>query len=185
VSNPYPLPPPTPPQPAWGQAAPTSRPGPARWPVFVAMAIALVALGVAIGSWFRPLPDNKPAPPPPAPTFNAQQVADAKAKVCAAYDRIHHAVLANTGRSGGTDPALLLGVAANARLALYDGGQYLTKTLAQQPATPADLSAAVRALIDAYQELAVNYMAEATDAEIQSSFQTLENTGSKVSGMCT
>jgi hypothetical protein len=94
-------------------------------------------------------------------------------------------VLANTGRSGGTDPALLLGVAANARLALYDGGQYLIKTLAQQPATPPDLSAAVRALVDAYQELAVAYMAEANDAEIQSSFQTLESAGSKVSGMCT
>jgi hypothetical protein len=185
VSNPYPLQPPSTPQPPWAQAPPAARSGPARWPAFLGIAIALIALSVAISSWFRPLPDNKPAPPTPTATFSTQQVADAKGKVCAAYDRIHHAVLANTGRSGGTDPALLLGVAANARLALYDGGQYLTKTLVQQPATPADLSAAVRSLIDAYQELAVNYMAEASDAEIQSSFQTLENAGSKVSGMCT
>jgi hypothetical protein len=183
VSNPTPWPPPTPSQPPWAQAAPAPRSGSARWPAFVGIAIALIALGVAISSWFRP-PENKPPSSTPAPTFSAQQVADAKAKVCAAYDRIHHAVLANTGRNGGTDPASVLGLAANARIALYDGGQYLTKVLAQQPATPTELGTAVRALVDAYQELAVNYMAEATDADNQSAFQTLETTGSKVAGMC-
>ena len=181
-----PQPPPPASQPPWAQVALPPRPGPAKWPTFVAVAIALVALGIAISSWFRPPPpDNKLAPPRPTPTFSTPQVADAKAKVCAACDRIHHAVLRNTGRNGGTDPASVLGLAANARIALYDGGQYLTKILAQQPATPADLATAVRALVDAYQELAVDYMAEANDTEIQTSFQTLENAGSKVSGMCT
>jgi hypothetical protein len=183
VSNP-PFPPESSAPPPWAASPTTHRRSP-QLLLITSLAIALLALGVAIGSWFRPAPDNKPTPPPPAPAFNGQQVADAKAKVCAAYDRIHHAVLANTGRNGGSDPASVLGLAANARLALYDGGQYLMKTLAQQPATPADLATAVRALVDAYQELAVNYMAEAPDAEIQSSFQTLDATGSKVSGMCT
>src|SRR5262249_22641955 len=117
-------------------------------------------------------------------TYSNQQVADAKAKVCAAYEKVHHAVLANTGRSGGSDPALLLGVAANARIALYDGGDYLVKTLTAETSTPADLAGATRALASAYQELAVAYMTEATDPEIQSSFQAVETTGSKVSGMC-
>ena len=151
--------------------------------VFLVFAL-LVTIGVAIVGWFRPAAGNKSAPSPPAPTYSNQQVADAKAKVCAAYEKVHHAVLANTGRSGGSDPALLLGVAANARIALYDGGDYLVKTLTAEPATPADLAGATRALASAYQELAVAYMTEATDPEIQSSFQAVETTGSKVSGMC-
>ena len=48
----------------------------------MSLGIALLAIGVAIGAWFRPLPKNEP---PPAPTYSSQQVADAKAKVCAAY----------------------------------------------------------------------------------------------------
>lgn len=184
MSNVPPWTPPSPQQPPWAPRAAAPRPVPARCPAFAALAVALVAVGVAIGAWVRPLPDNKPSPPPAAPNFSAQQVADAKTKVCAAYDKIHHAVLANTGRSEGTDPASVLGLAANARLALYDGGQYLMKTLGQAPATPADLAAGTRTLVDAYQELAVNYMSDATDAEIQNSFQAVQDAGSMVSGMC-
>jgi NH3-dependent NAD+ synthetase len=128
----------------------------------------LVLLSVAIVGWFRPLPTK----PLPAPTYSNQQVADAKTKVCAAYERVHHAVLANTGRSGGSDSTATLAVAANARLTLYDGGEYLLKTLTQEPATPADLTEATRALVSAYQELAVDYMTEATDPEINSSFSS-------------
>lgn len=156
-----------------------------RWPTFAFFTVALsVTLGVAIVGWFRPGASTRSVSAPSAPTYSDQQTVEAKTKVCAAYEKVHHAVLANTGRSGGSDPALLLGVAANARLALYDGGEYLTKTLTQEPATPADLAGATRALANAYQELAIAYMAEASDPEIQSAFQTVENTGSKVSGMC-
>ena len=149
--------------------------------MFALLAVGLlVTLVVAIVGWFRPVP----AKPPPAPVYSSQQVADAKTKVCAAYEKVHHAVLANTGRSGGNDPTATLAVAANARIALYDGGEYLVKTLAQEAATPADLAEATRALVTAYQELAVGYMAEAADDEINSSLQAVDTTGSKVSGLC-
>lgn len=169
--------------PPWPAATPPKQAR--QWPIFVFFAVALLAtLGVAIAGWFRPEASNKPGSLPQAPTYSDQQTVEAKAKVCAAYEKVHHAVLANTGRSGGSDPALLLGVAANARLALYDGGEYLTKTLTQEPATPAGLAGATRALASAYQELAIDYMAEASDTDIQSALQTVESTGSKVSGMC-
>lgn len=178
--------PPPPPAPS-PPSRPSAGPPPRRpqWPIFAVSAVALlVTLGVAIVGWFRPEGSNRPVPPPAASTYSDQQRVEAKAKVCAAYEKVHHAVLANTGRSGGTDPALLLGVAANARLALYEGGEYLTKALGQEPATPADLAGATRALANAYQELALDYMTEASDTEVQSAFQTVESTGSKVSGMC-
>ena len=60
----------------------------------------LVTLGVAIVGWFRPVPAKQPAPP----TYSAQQVADAKTKVCAEYQRVHSAIKASTARDMGTDP---------------------------------------------------------------------------------
>src|SRR5262249_1858418 len=153
--------PPLPPQPgpgAWPMPPAPHRPS--RRLAIASFAIAVIAVGVAIGSWFRPVPDNKPPAASPPPTaFTEQQTTDAKEKVCQTYEKVHQAVLTNTGRSGGSDAIALLGVAANARLALYDGGEYLLKTLAQQPATPPELATAIQQLVDSYQLLAINYMA--------------------------
>lgn len=147
----------------------------------VSLGIALVAAGIAIGAWFRPLPKNDP---PPAPTYSSQQVADAKSKVCAAYAKVHHAVLANTGRTGDSDPTTQLALAANARIALFDSGEYLLKILAREPAASSNLVEATRALADSYQELALDYLSEAPDAAIAASRQTIENTGSRVREIC-
>ena len=48
----------------------------------------LLTLAVAIVGWFRPLP----AKPPSAPVYSSQQIADAKAKVCAEYQKVHSAI---------------------------------------------------------------------------------------------
>ena len=48
--------PPAPGPPPWPQVAPSR---PQRWPMFASLVIALVAIGLAIGCWFRPLPSNK------------------------------------------------------------------------------------------------------------------------------
>ncbi|WP_156623255.1 hypothetical protein [Mycobacterium sp. 1164966.3] len=149
--------------------------------VVLVLVALLVTLGVAVAGWFRPAPSNKPSA---AQTYTDQQIAMARTKVCAAYDKVHHAVLANTGRDGDNDPGTVLGVAANARIALYDGGNYLLKVLAEESATPGALAEAIRALSSAYQQLAINYMAEAPDPELKSSRDVVEAAGSKVSEMC-
>ncbi|MCV7166447.1 hypothetical protein H7I75_19980 [Mycobacterium stomatepiae] len=143
-----------------------------------------MALGVAIGSWFHPVPDNKPSPTPSAATFSEQQIAAAKTKVCATYQKVHQAVLVNTGRSGGTDQTAVLGLAANARIALYDGGDYLLRTLADEPATPSEVAAAVRRLANSYQELAIGYMAEASQSETESSLHAGDEPNSTLSCIC-
>jgi len=178
VSN---VPPPQPAPPAWAAAPLSAGSRPSRGLAIVSLVIAFVAIGVAIGAWFRPLPKNEP---PPAPTYSSQEVADAKSKVCAAYVTVHHAVLANTGRSGENDPTTILALAANARIALFDGGEYLLKILGREPSTAADLAAAVRALADSYQQLALDYLAEATDANIDASRQAIETNGSAVREIC-
>jgi hypothetical protein len=143
-----------------------------------------MALGVAIGSWFRPMPDNKPPPAPSLPSFTDQQIADAKAKVCSTYEQVRKAVVANTSRNGGDDPTATLAVAANARTALYDGGDYLSKTLAQQAATSPELAKAIQKLVDSYQQLAIGYMAEVPDSDLQSSRDAVSNAGTTVYGLC-
>lgn len=178
VSN---VPPPQPPPPAWATAASPTGSRPSRGLAIVSLVIAFVAIGIAVGAWFRPLPKNEP---PRAPSYSSQEVAEAKGRVCAAYAKVHHAVLANTGRSGENDPTTLLALAANARIALFDGGEYLLKVLAREPAIASELAVATQALADSYQQLALDYLAEATDADIAKSRQTIETTGSKVREIC-
>jgi len=125
--------------------------------------MAAIAICFAIGAWFRPLPYNKP--PPIAPAYSDQQVAEAKSNVCTAYARVHRAVGLTSGRSG-DDPISRLAVATSGRQALDVGGSYLLAKLAQEPATPPDLAAAIRKLADTFQELTVDYLAEVGDSEL-------------------
>ncbi|HSS23221.1 MAG TPA: hypothetical protein VLL82_02155, partial [Mycobacterium sp.] len=101
-----PPPPSAPPvPPPWPPAIP---PAPRQWPMFVLLVVALlVTLGVAIVGWFRPVP----AKPPAAPTYSNQQVADAKASVCTAYEQVRKAGDVAGARNGGSDPISILTVA--------------------------------------------------------------------------
>jgi hypothetical protein len=147
---------------------------------FLVVAI-LLTLGVAIVGWFRPVPGGEH---PNAPQYTDQQMADAKAKVCSTYEQIRKAVVTNTSRNGGEDPTATLAVAANARTALYDGGDYLSKTLAREPATPPELAKAIQELVSSYQKLAIDYLAEVPDSEQQSSRDAVSNAGTAVFGLC-
>lgn len=140
----------------------------------------LMTLAVAIVGWFRPI---QPKPPSP-PTYTAQQTADAKAKVCATYEQVRKAVVTNTSRSGGDDPTATLAVAANARAALYNGGDYLSKTLMREPATPPELAKAINTLVNSYQKLAIDFLSDAPDSEQQASRDAVGNAGTAVYGLC-
>jgi len=105
----------------------------------VAVILALAALGLAAWAAFRP------AATPSAPTYTAAQQADAKTAICAAADLVRRGVSLNTNLpvpGGEADVTGSLAVAANARVSLSDGGQYLLARL--DPATPAELADAVR-----------------------------------------
>jgi hypothetical protein len=152
-----------------------------QWPAFALLIIALIpTLGVAIVGWFRPAPP-KPSQPP---TYTKEQIADAKAKVCSIYEQVRKAVVANTTRNGGDDPTATLAVAANARAALYNGGDYLSKALAQEPSTPPELAKAIHTLVNSYQKLAIDYLSEAPDSEQQLSRDAVSNDGTAVYGFC-
>jgi hypothetical protein len=84
---------------------------------------------------------------PNAPNYSAAQRADAKQKICTATDLVRKGVSLNTNLQppgGPEDVTGSLAVAANARIALYDGGQYLLARL--DPATSPELADAVKKL---------------------------------------
>jgi hypothetical protein len=140
----------------WPPAQPPR--GHARWPVVVMFVITLVAVAAAVAAWLRPVPEVKPASPS-TPTFNDRKVANAKSKVCAAYEKIHHASVTNSGRSGGDDPTAQLAVAINERQIYEAGSAYLFTTLANEPAAPPDLAAAALKLANVFQALTLDNLA--------------------------
>jgi hypothetical protein len=82
---------------------------------------------------------------PNSPNYSGAQRADAKTKICAATDVVRKGVSLNTNlqpAGGPEDVTGSLAVAANARIALYNGGQYLLARL--DPATPPELADAVK-----------------------------------------
>ncbi|MCV7007242.1 hypothetical protein [Mycobacterium gordonae] len=147
----------------------------------MSLGIALVAAGIAIGAWFRPLPKNDP---PPAPTYSSQQVADAKSKVCAAYRLVRKALSATGSRDGGTDPTATLAVATSSRQALEVGSRYLLSELEEAPATTVDLALALRKLAGLYQAIAISYLAEVDEAEIEPLRRAAEQPSMDIDRFC-
>lgn len=128
--------------------------------------IALVAVtlmtAVAIVGWLRPV--SATTKPPPSPTYTAQQVTDAKTKVCAAFETVQKGVsLTSNAPNPGNVLALGEALAANGRLALTAGSAYLLDQL--QPATPQPLATEIRSFARLLLTLAVNYAAGAVDAD--------------------
>jgi hypothetical protein len=151
--------------------------------MFTLLVIALAAVGLAIGSWFRPLPSTKAAAPS-VPTYTDQQVASAKASMCAAFGRIDHALGVAAARSGGSDPTTGLAVATSTRQVFEVGSRYLLTRVAAEPATPPDLAEAVRKLANSYQDAVVAYLAEASDAELRPSLNAADDATLAMRRLC-
>ncbi len=114
----------------------------------IALVLALAALGLSAWTAFRPARGAADQ------TYSAGQQNDAKSGVCAAADTVRKGVSLNTNLQspgGEGDVTGSLAVAANARLALSDGGQYLIARL--DPATPSDVAAAVKTFANALMDI--------------------------------
>jgi hypothetical protein len=157
---------------------------PARWPAFTALAIALIGVIVGVIGWFRPPPNNSRPPSAPKPVYTGQQVTDARASVCAAYRKVHHALELSSARNGGSDPNAILVVATSGRQVLDAGSRYLLAKLSDKPATPPDLTYAVRKLAIAYQELAIDYLADVSDSEMQPTFRDSDDATMTIERLC-
>lgn len=175
------VPPPQPAPPAWAAAPLSAGSRPSRGLAIVSLVIACVAIGVAIGAWFRPLPKNEP---PRAPTYSSQEVADAKSKVCAAYTKVHTAIAASSARDMGADPTSKLAFALNGRQALLAGSEYLRTTLVHEPATPIGLATKVQKITDVYQELVINYLNGLRDEQMEETLHDGNDAARSIEDFC-
>lgn len=126
----------------------------------VAVVLAVVAVGLSAWAAFRP------AKEPAAPTYTAAQQSDAKAAICAAADLVRKGVSLNTNLpvpGGEGDVTGSLAVAANARVSLSDGGQYLLARL--DPATPSNLADPVREFANKLMDIGAGAIAGAQNTE--------------------
>lgn len=118
------------------------------------VALILVA-GLAIVGWFRPASHNNGLPSKPA-AYTDQQTAGARATLCTAFGNVDHALDLADSRS--TGPTAQLSVATSTRQVLDAGSRYLLAKLAEEPATPPDLAAAIRNQAGAYQDVVIGHL---------------------------
>jgi len=133
---------------------------PPRWPAFAALAVALIALAVSLVGWFRSEPHNNQ--PPPKASYTDQQIATAKANVCSAFGKLDRAVGVLKALPPDSDALV---VAVNTRQVFDVGSRNLFTTLAEEPATPADLATAVHKHASSLGEAVIGYQDGLTNSD--------------------
>lgn len=146
----------------------------------ISLVVAVAALVLAAWSLYRSDPGNR--------DYDAAQVADAKARACAAVDLVRRGVSLNTNlmpAGGAGDVTGAQAVAANARVSLYDGGQYLIARL--DPATPENLAAKVREFAENLMDIGANATAGVTndDAAQAQRLKNADDVSASLEELCT
>jgi hypothetical protein len=98
--------------------------------------------------------------------YSDTQRAQAKTRVCSAFDSVRRGVKLNTSIPvpGGPDDIVgTLAVGANARLSAYAGGLYLHERL--DPATPTELADQIRGFADLLTDIGASATAGASDSD--------------------
>jgi hypothetical protein len=141
-----------------------------------ALLIAVIAAAVAVVAWLRPGQSH---------SYSAEQSAEAKRNVCAAWVPIRKSVWEVTPNPRPGDPVALDAVAANVRLAMIGGGSFLKETVASEPATPGDLAKAVNSVAQTLQWMGVYYLARIdTQTVIGPLKHNLDSQGAVVDKLC-
>jgi hypothetical protein len=154
-------------------------------PLIAVSIVAVVALGLAGWALLRPAPG--PGSATEGVTYSDAQRAAGKTKVCAAFDIVRKGVTQNTNLQapgGPEDVVGTLAVAANARMSLYDGGQYLIARL--DPATSTELADAVRSFANNLMDIGAAATAGAvnTEPEQAARLKDADALNGTVAGLC-
>jgi hypothetical protein len=149
----------------------------------IAIVIAVIAVAVAIGAWFRPMP--KPEMPE-AKTYSEQEVADAKKAVCEAFQTVQSTLEASANQTppDPNDVMQKFTLSVNGRLASFAGGEYLYRQIAENPAAPPPLSAAVEELASAYQRATLAQIAQADRSKLDPIYQSADAAASRITEAC-
>ena len=151
--------------------------------VIVALVVAVVALGLSGWLLVRLAQEGMPN----SPNYSGAQRSDAKQKICSATDLVRKGVSLNTNLQppgGPQDVTGTLAVAANARISLYDGGQYLLARI--DPATPPELSDAVKKFANLLMDIGADATAGAQNSEPEQAtrLKQADDTNNSIAQMC-
>jgi hypothetical protein len=135
-------------------------PGVSRWAVPAALLISVVAIAVAI--WALVNESSRASAGTILP-------GDPKTRVCTAFDTVSKAVPLQTNMEMGPDPVARSSVSANARLALFGGGQYLLNQL--DAATPKKLADPVRTFANDLRDIGMNALADVQSSDTDQVFR--------------
>lgn len=171
-------PPPSGPPPTW----PPTPPKQSRALVIASLLIAIVAIAVAIGAWFRPV-GNETTSSTPSSQLSEQEVAKSDEAICAAHDFINRATQ-TAGRQTSDDPAVKAAIAINIRLGSTLSASYLLSQLDLNPATSAELAEAVKNLATAYQITTLTHFSDAPENEIDEAYKQLDSAERQVVEAC-
>jgi hypothetical protein len=149
----------------------------------ITLVVALAAAALSGYLLFRVMREGTPN----SPNYSGAQRSDAKQKICAATDVVRKGVSLNTNLQppgGPEDVTGSLAVAANARISLYDGGQYLLARL--DPATPPDLADTVKKFANLLMDIGANATAgsQNTQAEQAARLKEADAANTKVTELC-
>jgi hypothetical protein len=148
--------------------------------------IALLGAGAGVAAWFRPIPNNNLSTAPPSPAYTAQQADDAKSNVCDAYATVKKVVTANTHRinPAPSDEVGSLATGIYGPVSLYDGGDYLLKTLGEEPAAPQDLAKTIKSLSKTLQKLGMVDLAGEPDSVRDQLRHDADSYVAAIDGLC-
>src|SRR3954464_533665 len=138
--------------------------GPYRGRILLPITLVVAVAAAALSGWL--LIRQAQEGTPNSPNYTTAQRADAKQKICAATDLVRKGVSLNTNLQppgGPEDVTGSLAVAANARISLYDGGQYLLARL--DPATPTDLADSVKNFANLLMDIGANATAGSPNSQ--------------------
>ena len=153
------------------------------WIAPVALVIALLAAAAAGWALFRPAPDTSTA------TNAATKSDDPKATVCKAFKTVSDAVYIQTNKAPGPDlgpatPAAVEAIAANARLAMAGGANYLLDNLPSN--TPDELAGPIRSFAGQLNSIAMNLLAGIPNDRPEQAYllHSAEESNKKLAELC-
>lgn len=142
----------------------------------LACVMAAAALAVAVFTWWQ---SGRPT------EYTVEQQASAKDTACAAYGTVRTGVATNTNlATSDGDVTGALAAAANARVSLIGGGQYVLARLG--PATPAELAEPLQKFGDVLMDFGAAATAGAlnTDPAQAARLQEIEALNGTLQGLC-
>lgn len=172
-------PPPSGPPPTW----PPTPPKQSRALVIVSLLIAIVAVAVATGSWFRPTSEDNPPPVDLTPKYSDQEIEASTAAMCDAYQKARKAI-SEAGRQSSDDPNVQFTIAVNARLAIQANISFLRQAVADKPALPADIAQVFNNMASAYEDILMAQLAGAPANSFGEMNATLDGTDADAVEAC-